>query len=94
MRGFGWKMHKASDNEGIAQLNEVSRGSIHVNLSVPIAPIKDVGFKTGATGDVPYVHRLMGEEPRGVEEQTGDGDTTLILDVGLGYRGPVNLGEK
>jgi hypothetical protein len=87
-------MHKTSDDQRITQLNEVSCGSVHVDLSVPIAAIKDVGLKAGTTGDVPYVHGLIGEEPGGVEEQTGDGDTTLILDVGLGYRGPVNLGEK
>lgn len=91
---FRRKMDESSDYQGISWLNEVSSGSVDMNLKPSISTIEDVGFKASATCDVPNVNRLVWEESGAVEEIAGNGDTTFVVDVCLGNDGSVNLSKK
>jgi len=94
VRCFSGKVNETSDDEEISWLDEVRGRAIDVNLSLFFAAIKDVGFEACATGDVPYVHRLMRQEPRSFEKVAGNGDASLVVDVRLSHDSSVDLGEK
>ena len=94
MRGFRQKMNEPCDDEGISWLHEVRSRSIYTDLLLPFAAIEDVGFEAGAACDVPHVHRLVAEEGGQLKEVPWNRDTALVVDVRVGYDGPMNLGEK
>jgi len=91
---FRWKMNKTGDDEGISWLDKVSGSSVDVNLSVSIAAIENIGLKAGTASNVPHMHGFVGKEAGALQEGAGNGDTTLVVEVGLRNDGPVNLGEK
>ena len=91
VRCFRWEVNEARYNKLVAWFYEVRCSPVNVNLTLFRAAIKDIRFESSAGCYVPYVDSFMREKSGEVEEVAGNGDAALIVHVGLGNDGAVNL---
>lgn len=80
----------ANDDE-VALLREAGGGTVDADDTGILFALDNVGGETVAVVDVEDVDLLIGEDVGFVHDSAVDGDRALVMEVGLGHRGAVNL---
>ena len=82
---------EGSNYHKISRSNQMCSSTVHAYLMRTRQSANGVGFKPIPIGNVPDADRLKLGEIRLLKEFRWQGDASLIVEVGIGYRRPMNL---
>lgn len=95
MEVFGFlcvHLRVGADNHEIAGFDEVRGGAVDADLAGVSGAGDGVGRQAGAVRDVQYVHLLVREDAGFFQKIRVDGDRPLVIQIGAGDCGAVQLG--
>ncbi len=76
--------HIGANDDKIARLAKMSRGSIDADHARTARPFDCIGGKAVSVGDIVNLNALVDQDAGGVEKIAINGDGTLIIKVGFG----------
>ncbi len=88
----GVRVTKRHDGDAFAFFDEVGGATVDENFSGSRRAFEDVGFQAGAGSDGGDENFFARPEIGGVHEVAGNFNAALVLDIGLGDDGAVELG--
>jgi hypothetical protein len=84
-------LHVAADDDQVERLDQVGGRAVDADLSGARLALDHVGLQPVSVRDVVDVDQLVGEHLRPVHQVAIDRHGSLVLDIGLGDRGAVDL---
>ena len=81
-----------ADDDQVSRFDEVRGGAVDADLAGVAGAGDGVGRQAGAIGDVQYVHLLVRKDAGFFEQGGVDGDRALVIQIGAGDCGAVQLG--
>src|SRR5439155_1380678 len=78
----------------VAGPDEMRGGAVHADDAAVGRALDGVGLEAIAVGRVPHPDGLVRQEVGGVHQPPVDRDRALVVDVGLGHGGPMDLGPQ
>lgn len=88
---FFLKICVGADDDEVTFLREAGGGAVDADDAGVFLAADGVGRETLAVIDVQDIDLLVGQDVGLVHDGTVDGDRALIMKVGLGHHGAVNL---
>ena len=93
--GLGlFEVAEGGQDHDVARGHEVGRGTVDADHTRARRADEGVGAEAVAVADVPDVDLLVLEDAGGLHQIGVDGDRTLVVEVGLGDGGTVDLAQE
>jgi len=84
-----FEIGEGHDDDLVARTDKVGGGAVGTNNATAARSREDISFMAGAVGQVGDQYVLIGQNASGVHKVLVDADAAVIIEVGVGYCGPM-----